>query len=323
VKRVCAGWLWLLLGLLAVPAMADAYRPGFGAAPPGTPRELAFGIAPFNNPRRLYAIYGPLVARLNTHLRDTGVILVFEASRNHADFVRKLDAGHFAFALPNPYQTLHAIAHGYRVFGKMGADDTFTGSIVVRRDSAIREVPQLRGRAVAFPSPIALAATLMPQAFMARHGLDPLGGIKARYVGSMESSLMNLHLGNVDAACVWTPQWHAFAENHPKIAGTLRVQWVTRPLIDNGLVVREDVPEALVARVARALFGLQDSAAGRALLARIPLNRFEPADDATYAVVRRFLADYQREVGPLPLHEEDAGEPEEDEKAQAVGAGGQ
>ncbi len=299
----CRGRLLPLLLLFAVggvpPAAAAGYAPTFGQAPPSARREYVVGIAPFHNPRRLFAVYGPLIAYLNAQLQTPGVELTFEASRNHAAFVRKLEAGHFAFALLNPYQTLIAIDHGYRVFGKMGADSTFSGTILVRRDSRIDKVTDLKGKAVSFPSPIALAATIMPQYFFARHGLDVVHDIRSRYVGSMESSVMNLYLGNVAAACLWTPQWHTFKADHPEEAATLRVQWVTPPLIDNGLVARADVPAMLVRRVGRLLFSLRQRPEGPALLARIPLNRFEPATDATYQPVRRFLADFARKVRPL------------------------
>jgi len=63
--------------------------------------------------------------------------LRLEASRNYPAYDKKLFAGHFHFALPNPYQTVTAQKNGYKIFGKMGDDDNFRGIILVRKDSGI------------------------------------------------------------------------------------------------------------------------------------------------------------------------------------------
>ena len=73
-----------------------------------------------------------------------GVSFKLEASRNYASFDKKLYARKFHFALPNPFQTINAIGKGYKVFGKMGDDHNFRGIILVRKDSGIKKVLDLK-----------------------------------------------------------------------------------------------------------------------------------------------------------------------------------
>jgi phosphonate transport system substrate-binding protein len=67
-------------------------------------------------------------------------------------------------------------------------------------------------------------------------------------------------------------------------------------LLNNGWVVRADVPSEVVERFARHLFSLQDEAEGRKLLQAVPVSRFESANDETYQPVRQFLEYFSRSV---------------------------
>jgi len=255
-------------------------------------------IHPLHNPARLFEVYGPLVDHLNRQI--PAVTFVLEASRNYEEFERKLFLRQVAFALPNPYQTLRAQRHGYHVIAKMGDDAQFRGVILVRRDAGITEVSDLRGRKVAYPAATALAATMLPQAFLHSQGLDVNRDIENIYVGSQESSIMNVYLGRVAAAATWTQPWQAFQKTHPTQASELVVQWETQSLINNSVVARDDIPPATVKRVAEELASLHTTASGRTLLAAMELTRFELADDARYTVVRDFLDRFSRTVRPLP-----------------------
>jgi ABC-type phosphate/phosphonate transport system substrate-binding protein len=197
---------WVRIALMMLFALASGcgresqsgYTPQFADQPAAGLKEYLFAVHPLHNPERLFAVYGPIVEHLNVNF--PGIRFRLEASRNYAEFEKKLYARRFHFALPNPYQTVKALDHGYRVFGKMGDDENFRGIILVRRDGGINSVADLKGKSVSYPAPTALAATMMPQYFLHTHGLDVNRDIKNIYVGSQESSIMNVYLGNVAAA---------------------------------------------------------------------------------------------------------------------------
>ncbi len=163
----------------------SAYQPGLSDRNGPLATEYVVGIHPLHNPQRLMALYGPIVDYMNSNMPDVHFRL--EASRNYEEFEKKLYAGHFAFAMPNPYQTVKSVEYGYRIFGKMGDDELFRGIILVRRDSGIHNVTDLKGKSVAYPAATALAATMMPQYYLHTHGIDVNRDIKNLYVGSPRS----------------------------------------------------------------------------------------------------------------------------------------
>lgn len=270
------------------------YQPSFGESGQQTPKTYIVGIHPLHNPKRLFEVYAPIIEYINARMPD--VVFKLEASRNYETFDQKLYSGHFDFAMPNPYQTIRSLAHGYRVFGKMADDEDFCGIILVRKDSGIHQVSDLKGKAVAYPAATALAATMMPQAYLHTHGLNINTDIENRYVGSQESSIMNVLLKHVSAAATWPVPWKIFVAEHPEQAAQLEIKWQTEPLLNNGWVVRADVPSDVVDRFARQLFSLQDEADGRKLLQAVPVSRFESASDETYQPVRQFLEYFSHSV---------------------------
>lgn len=272
------------------------YEPEYAPTSPESRAEYVFGIHPQRNPEKLHAVFGPLIDYLNEQVPDAR--FVFEASRNYDVFDQKIAARHFAFVLPNPYETLLAIDRGYRVFAKMGNDADLRGLIIVRRDSGIDSVDDLKGKAVSFPAPTALAATMMTQHFLQAHGLDVRRDIEARYVGSMESSLLNIHRGNVAAGTAYPPAWRMFIRERPALAGELRVLWQTESLPNNSVMARDDVPPELVDRLGRVLVSMHSTPAGRLVLEGMDLPNFEPATNTTYDPVRTFLKKYQDTFGP-------------------------
>lgn len=289
--------LGILCLILALSGCADELAPElptYSDAPSDEVNVYRFGIHPLHNPGRLHEIFGPLMEYLSSEIK--GVEFRLEASLNYAAYDVKLARGEFHFSLPNPYQTVVSLEHGYRVFGKMGDDENFRGIILVRKDSGIKEVEDLKGKAVSYPAPTALAATMMPQYFLFQRGLDVVNDLENLYVGSQESSIMNVYVGHTAAGASWLPPWRALVKERPQLADELEIKWQTQSLPNNGLVARQDIPQSIVDQVAALLFKLHTHDQGRQILQRMELSRFEPASDATYQSVREFIQVFTEKV---------------------------
>jgi len=229
-----------------------------------------------------------------------GVSFKLEASRNYQAFDEKLYARKFDFALPNPFQTINAIDKGYKVFGQIGLDENFRGIILVRKDSGITKVSDLRGQAVSYPAPSALAATMMPQYYIQTHGVDVMKETDSKYVGSQESAMMNVYLGQTKAAGTWPPPWKEFQKQRPEVANQLKVIWDTEPLVALGLVVLPKIPDTISKQVIQLLTTPDEHGQGLEMLWRSEFSAIvRPANNETYFVVREFLENFDREVRPL------------------------
>jgi len=293
------GLLLALLGNFAGQALAGYEGPAYGDEPHKAPDvvQYIFAVHPLHNPKRLYEVYQPLVDLINNAASDFQIR--FEASRDYRTFEDKLYARKFHFALPNPYQTVVSEQHGYRIIGKMGDDQNFRGIIIARKGAGLEKVTDLEGAAISFPAPTALAATMMPKVFLYEHGLN-FKTTEVRFVGSQESSIMNVFLGKTLAAGTWPPPWKLFVQRRPEQAKDLVVKWQTESLANNGLVARNDVPAKHRDAVAGIFLGLHKNEAGKKILAKMGLSRFEAATSRTFNVVRDFLEKYDAIFGTSP-----------------------
>lgn len=253
-----------------------------------------FAVHPLHNPARLMQDYQPLMDYLNGKLREARLTL--EASKDYANFELKYQAGRPEFILANPWQTLQAIKTGYTVIAMAGEPKDFKGIFLVRRDSGITKPSDLKGKAVSYPSPTALAACIMPQYFLHINGINVNRDIENRYVGSQESSIMNVYLKITAAGATWPPPWRAFQKDYPQQAAELKVLWETEPLINNSVMIRSDLPAGIGERVRKYLAGLDKTEGGRAVLAGIETARFIPASDKDYEVVRSYVERFERQV---------------------------
>lgn len=295
-KRLCFLALLFLMACDRAPQHAEG--PQYRSGPPRKDAPVyRLAVHLGYTPEKLTMAYQPLIDHLNRHLHE--VRFELEASRDFPTYQARFRAREPEFLLPNPWETLEAMKVGYRVIAMAGDAADFKGIFVVRKDSGLRDVADLKGKVVCYPSPTALAACIMPQYFLHSHGVDVGRDVVNRYVGSQESSIMHAYLKKADAAATWPPSWRLFEKEHPGEAAELKVIWETPPLLNNSVMVRDDVPADVRDRVRRLLIDLAGSPEGRKILAGMETARFHPADNAAYEPVGAFIRRFEREVRPV------------------------
>lgn len=270
----------------------------YSSSPPEMSAPIyRFAVHPLHNPQLLAEAYQPLVDHLNRQLDGSRIEL--EASRDYQAYEEKFRNRTPAILLPNPWQTLEAMKVGYRVIAMAGDAEDFKGIFIVRKDLGIKTAGDLKGKTVSYPSPTALAASIMPQYFLHQQGLDVNKDIRNVYVGSQESSIMNAYLGKSAAAATWPPPWRLFQRDHPAEAAELEVIWETPSLMNNSVMLRDDIPSNVGEVIRNTLLDLSNTPEGRKILAGMATARFHAADDHSYAKVREYVSRFEREVRPV------------------------
>jgi phosphonate transport system substrate-binding protein len=253
-----------------------------------------FAVHALHNPAKLVEAYQPLMDYLNERIE--GVHFTLEASRDYASFEEKYKMHTPEFLLPNPWQTLQAMKTGYSVIAMAGEPKDFQGIFIVRKDGKIKEPQDLKGEAVSYPSASALAACIMPQYFLHTHGINVNRDIVNRYVGSQESSIMNVYLKHTVAGATWPPPWRAFQKEHPKEAAELKVIWTTETLINNSVMIRNDIPADIRKQVQKCLAEIHENEQGKMILKGMETVRFIPATNKDYDIVKDYVVRFEKEV---------------------------
>lgn len=281
-----------LLWCFASFAAADSgYKPSGTATRDDT---LIFGIHPYTNPQDLFEAYNPIARYLEGKI--PGAKFQIEASKDYADFEAKLSARRFHFAMPNPYETLLSLEHGYRVIAKMTPDEDFRGLIVARADKKIPSPRDLAGKPLCFPSPTAVAGTMLPMLYLAENGLK-IEKEQIRFVGSQFSSILNAYSGDALACGSTVRFWRLWSRDNPDKAKDMTVLWKTDSLPHNGIVARDDVSPQLAQQVASVLAGMDKDKELDQKQFKADQAHFELAGNAHYKPMLDFLKRYEQSLG--------------------------
>ena len=235
------------------------------------------GVVPQFSARTLLSIWSPILQELE---RRTGHTFELRGSPGIAEFEGQCMAGEFDFAYMNPYHFIRASsARGYLPLVRDTAKN-LRGILVVRKDAPIDDVAQLHGRAIAFPSPNALGASLMMRALLAREfRLD----FEPQYVESHDSVYLNVVIGRTEAG---GGVGRTLAQQPPEVREQLRVLYTTPAVASHPFTAHPRVPEAVRRQVQDALIAMGESGPGREMLAKIPLGTAGAATDEDYAPLR-------------------------------------
>lgn len=175
-----------------------------------------------------------------------------------------------------------------RAVAMRDTDQDLTSVILVRADSAIKTVGDLRGRRVAVGADDSPQATILPLLHLAEAGLDPhadfevvvhdvLAGKHGDHVGGERDAVRTLAAGSVDAACVLDANALGFVRDGTVHEGALRMVAETAPYDHCNFTALDGVDEAKLARFTELLFGMRyDDPAVRPLMDLEGLKQWRP-----------------------------------------------
>ncbi len=191
-----------------------------------------------------------------------------------------------------------------RAIAMRDSDRDLTTKILVRTNSKLASLADLKGKTVAVGAPDSPQATLIPLGMIADAGIDPGRDFRVAYndvmvgkhgdhVGGEREAAKALAAGLADAACVLDANYPVFINEGTLDPGTSRVLATTPPFDHCNFTVRADRADARVQPFVDTLLGMsfQDPKV-RVLMELEGLKQWLPARTSGYAqlekAVRRF-----------------------------------
>lgn len=239
-------------------------------------QTYSFGVVPQQSAKVLAQRWVPILQYLSS---VTGDEYQFKTAVDIPEFEQALLNGEYDFAYMNPYHyTVFSEKPGYQAFAKQ-ANQVIRGIIVVPKDSALTDISQLAGAKMAFPSPAAFAATVIPQAVLAGEGID----ISAQYVSSHDSVYLTVSRG-LFVAGGGIERTLNTTQNDAKEA--LRVLWRSDGYTPHAFAAHPDLDVNAVLSLANALIAMNETEAGLALLQKLNFSGVASAANEDWDDVR-------------------------------------
>lgn len=176
---------------------------------------------------------------------------------------------------------------------------THRAFVLVRRDSGIRRIADLRGTRFALNSRHSNSGMNLPRLLFAREaGGRPLFR-EVIETGGHPASLAAVVAGSAEAASIDCLTYVFFQDHRPEAVSDLLVIAETDPSPAIPFVTAAQTPPDLVDALRRALFRVAADPARRDVMAGLRLRGILPADPAAY----RCLLDYERAAAALGYSE--------------------
>lgn len=228
----------------------------------------------------------------------------------YSNYERQVEA-HFTGQIHVAWNSPLAWLQAERIAGAVGrraeaiamrdSDRDLTSVVVVRADSAVHSIADLKGRRIATGAYDSPQAYLIPLDFIASQGVEPgrdcdvvvcdrLSGKHGDHIGGEREAMRAVARGDADAACVIDGNHLLFSQEGVIAAGATRIVAQTAPYDHCNFTVLDGAPEELIGRFRELLLGMSYADAEvRPLLDMEGLKKWLPGRTSGYAALARAL----------------------------------
>ncbi len=146
----------------------------------------------------------------------------------------------------------------------------YRGQIMVRADSEINSLSDLKGKSFAFVDPVSTSGHLYPKTLFLKKGLDPKTFFgKSVFAGSHNAVVLSIYKGEVDGGAAYDGSRAAVANTFPDVFEKIKVLAYTKEIPNDTVSVRKDLPDQLKIRLRKGLKKISHSAKGSKILKRL------------------------------------------------------
>ena len=253
---------------------------------------LTIGIFPRRNAAITIQYFHPIADYLSKRLQRPVQI---ETSKDFASFWKNVADRRYDVVHYNQYHYVDSSKRfGYEVilkneeFGKK----RLSGAILVRRDSGIEKLTDLRGRKILFGGgPKAMVSYIAARHLLRKAGLKD-DEYDVKFAKNPPNACMGTYLKQADAAGVGD-----IILNLPLIKKRVKTEQmkfiaISEPLPHIPWAVKNDMPDALKNSIQTILSTLHETDAGKKILQAAKLTRLHTSVDKDYDVARKIINEF-------------------------------
>lgn len=169
--------------------------------------------------------------------------------------------------------------------------NTFKGEILVRADSGLNELTDLKGKKIATLSPNSASGYIYPVAEMKDAGVDPTTDATLTTVNDIPSEITAVLNGQMDAAFVFEGARNVFASSFAEndLFTELKVLYLTEGDIPNdAIAVQPTMDDTLKSDIKEVFLHMADDEEGAEAMALWGHQGYEEAADTAYDTIRAY-----------------------------------
>lgn len=167
--------------------------------------------------------------------------------------------------------------------------DFYKSMIIVKKDSSIQSVADLKGKKIAYQNVTSSAGFVWPAAKLMEAGLDPLKDVEAITVKGHDQGVLAVLNGDVDAAAIFQDARNTVKNDYPSVFEDTRVLAYTEPIPNDTISVRSDMSPEWVEKLQNAFMELGKDEEGHKIISEIYTHEgYVTSDDSKFDIVREY-----------------------------------
>ena len=284
---LCGGLAQLLPWCCAVGVVV--LLAGFVAVGAAMAKEpLRLGVFPYKSPKVMMRLFLPVAKELEKTL---GQPVRLATAGSPKQFNQRAAAGQYDLIWPcntcylriNEMADFQAIAQGV---------PSFQGGIIVRKDSGITSMEQLKGGKVAAVGKGSYAGFKFFQIDMAKQGIKVPGDVHVSHLGKLDSIIYAVVNRSADAGVIRTD---ALASHRfDPVRDDLTVIAHSAKIPQFPFAVRGDLDPVMVKKIVQVLTAIDgDSPQEQAILKALKIKAVQPCTDADYDQFRQLAKGFR------------------------------
>ncbi|WP_445488659.1 phosphate/phosphite/phosphonate ABC transporter substrate-binding protein [Niallia sp. 03133] len=269
---------------------ADAY----------VPKELTVQFVPSSNAGTLEAKAKPLEGLLS---KELGIPVKVSVSTNYNTIIeamasKKVDVGFLpptAYVLAKQKNAADVILQAQRKginddgTQKDQLVDFYNSIFIVKKDSNINSIADLKGKKIAFQDVTSSAGYVWPAAKLIENHIDPQKDVQGVNIKGHDQAVISLLNGDVDAAVVFQDARNIVKADYPKVFDDTKVIAKTEAIPNDTISVRSDMDKDWQKKLQDAFIKIGQSDEGHKIISEIYTHEgYVVSDDSKFDIVREY-----------------------------------
>lgn len=253
---------------------------------------LHIGIAPITSPEVSLKLYSPLTRYIENAL-GCRVEMVLKSSYDEINELVKHGLCDMAFTCTYPF------IMGEREFGmkmiavpQINGKTTYNSYIIVRRDSNISSLLDLKGKKFAIADYMSTTGWLFPATWLKKHGRDPKTFFSQYIIThAHDKSIMLVANGYADGAAVDSIVFNYQPES---IKEKLKIILISQDFGVPPVVIRPGLKQELVKKLQKILITMHENPEGKKALSNLHYDRFVLPPKNFYDNLKKMIAFWEK-----------------------------
>lgn len=252
---------------------------------------IRFGILSIAPPPRIHAKWQPFVRYVSRQIGHEVKIVI---PRGFKKMKTAAAAGEVDFFYVNSHVFYRLKQSGKAIgVGQMeniSGLTTSTSDIFVRSDSEIKNIEQLKGKSIAFVSPMGAGGYLAPRSYLYSKGVNTKKQTKEIFTKNLSNSIHQVLLGEINAGTMCGVNYLLMGKKVN--TKELRIIGKSSPYPENVIAAREGIDSSLMKKFHKIIIAMPDSIEGQKVLLlmnSMKIKRFLPYDARSEEMTKKLL----------------------------------